>query len=421
MATINFFIRTTQKNKPANIRCRLRAGREVDIYGNTHIKVLPSNWNSRNETIKELVSFETREKFVRLKNILNEIILDKTTDDFNSSPEKEMNWLQYQIEKFHNPKKFQGIQTLFEFIDDFIEKAPTRLKRDGQPVCYKMQREYSRTFQLLKEFAQTNGFEPDFNDIDLDFYEEFLSFLQNKNLAANTIGKKIQTLKIFLNAATDRGLNHNLKFKNKFYAISEESDTVYLTVAELKKLWEYDLSNNQRLETVRDLFLIGCWTGCRYSDYKQINYQNIRGEYIFIEQQKTVNKVVIPVHPVVRDILEKYNGELPKVISNQKFNKYMKEVVKNVGINELIEKSITRGGLRLKKRCPKYELVSSHTARRSFATNLYKQGFPSRSIMKISGHKTEQAFLKYIRVTDQEHAELLMNFWKDNGVHMKIV
>lgn len=436
MATINYFIRTKQKKNPVNIRCRLRSGKDVDLYANTHIRVLPENWISRTESIKEVVGFETREKFVKLKGRLNDIILSQTNETFlNGSSVNSLNWLEYQIEKFHDPKKFDGVKSFFEFIEEFIEKAPARLQKNGKPVCYKMQREYSRTFHYLKEFAKHQGKEPDFIDIDLDFYNEFIDFLTHREkviklkngkekkvfgLSTNTVGKKIQTLKIFLNAATDKGLNQNLKFKTKFYAISEDSETIYLTTDDLNKLWEFDLSNNDKLERVRDLFLVGCWTGCRFGDYKQINPYNIRDGFIHIEQEKTGNRVIIPVHPVVNAIIEKYNGNLPKVISNQKFNEYLKVVAQKAGLNESIEKSITRGGLRVKKRYPKYDLVSSHTARRSFATNLYKQGFPSQSIMKITGHKTEQAFLRYIRVTPQEHADMLMNFWRDNGEHLKI-
>jgi site-specific recombinase XerD len=418
MATLKFFIRTTVKDKPANIRCRIRLGRDHDLYANTQIRVKAAQWSDKKEDIKEVVSIEVRDHFYKLKTHLNNAILRVTAEDLSKTYPNKQNWLEFQIDQFHNPQR--ELSTLFQFTQNFIDHAPTRLKKDGKPVCYKMIREYERTFFYMKEYASLRKKEPDFEDIDLNFYNDFMDFLTKKGLATNTIGKKIQTLKIFLNAATDQGLNKNLKFKSKFYAVTEEADTIYLNAVELNLLWELDLSGNDRLENVRDAFLVGCYTGCRFSDLKQITQQNIVGNMINMRQQKTGSKVVIPVHPVVSSILKKYDGETPKLVSNQKFNDYIKEVCLLAGLTEEVEKRSTKGGLTVIQRLPKYQMVASHTARRSFATNLYKKGFPSRSIMQVTGHKTEQAFLKYIRVTPEEHAEMLMNFWLDNGEHLKI-
>ena len=118
---------------------------------------------------------------------------------------------------------------------------------------------------------------------------------------------------------------------------------------------------------------------------------------------------------MVDKILEKYNGELPVSISNQKFNQYIKEVCKHAGLNSMVSKSITKGGIPRSKNYKKWELVSSHTARRSFATNLYNSGFPTISIMAVTGHKTEKAFLLYIRVTPEEHAKKLREHWQKNA------
>ena len=136
---------------------------------------------------------------------------------------------------------------------------------------------------------------------------------------------------------------------------------------------------------------------------------------ITIRQQKTDNPVKIPIHPVFRRIWDSYGGQLPLVISNQKFNDHIKTVCQRAGITETVLKSITRGGKRQTTAYEKWQLVSSHTARRSFATNLYRQGFPSIGIMSITGHKTETAFLKYIKVGKEEHAEMLLRHWQKSA------
>ena len=185
------------------------------------------------------------------------------------------------------------------------------------------------------------------------------------------------------------------------------------------KIYETDCKS-ERLNRVRDLFLIGAFTGLRFSDFTSITKDNILSSTIHIEQHKTGGKVAIPLHRVVLEIWRKYGEKLPQPISNQKFNNYIKEVCKLAGIDEMEQKNITRGGMRVRQTYKKYELVTSHTARRSFATNLYLSGFPAISIMQITGHRTEKAFMAYIRVTPEQHAELLREHWIKNNQYMKI-
>ncbi|MDA3818539.1 MAG: hypothetical protein PF486_14245 [Prolixibacteraceae bacterium] len=118
--------------------------------------------------------------------------------------------------------------------------------------------------------------------------------------------------------------------------------------------------------------------------------------------------------------MKKYENDLPRVLTNQKMNEYLKELRQLAGFDEPFYKKITIGGKRVTKKFKKWELLCTHTARRSFATNLYLAGFQAISIMKITGHQTEKAFLKYIKVTPEEHANKLLEFWQNQGVYLKI-
>jgi len=261
----------------------------------------------------------------------------------------------------------------------------------------------------------------DFDNIDLDFYYDFISFLEKKNLATNTIGHKITTLKTFLNAATERAINKNLAFKSsRFVAPKEESDQIYLTEKDINKIKNLDLSSNERLNKVQDIFIFSVNVGLRFGDVQKITKEMINFEKNFLEikQNKTANKIVIPLTIIALSILKKYNYSLPK-ISNQKFNNYIKEVGKLAEINDTITKEITKGGVKRIKRYKKYELIGHHTARRSFATNLYLKDVAIYTIMQITGHKTEKAFLKYIRLTPTEHATKLRNTLALNGEFMR--
>ncbi len=428
MLTAKYFIRPSKKtpDKKTSIYVRVSNGRKFDLTVKTGWEIYQHQFNNETQTLKQRVKFsENPKENLRIKQNwenklkgLRQIIEKEIT--FLSEPTKKD--LILIIDKYNFPKKYkEKPKTLFSFIQHFIDTAPNRInQRTNKPVSYKMIREYHATFGYLKEYAKQKG-EIDFKDIDLEFYEDFKTFLEKTGLALNTVGKKITVLKIFLNEATARGINNNLKYQSsRFRALTEESESIYLSIEELEKIQILDLTDKPRLEKVRDLFLVGCWTGLRFSDWHKVTPENIKNDFITLKQQKTGQGVVIPVHPIVNTILNKYNGELPKPITNQKFNEYLKEVARLADLKEGITKHITKGGKQETIFKNKWELVTTHTARRSFATNAYKQGIPSITIMKITGHRTETAFLKYIKVTPQEHAEIMRDIWLNSGTHLKV-
>jgi site-specific recombinase XerD len=315
--------------------------------------------------------------------------------------------------------KTEKEKSFFPFFENLINQSvnggrvqPT----SGKPYSKATIQVYKNTFRRLKEFQATRKRIIDFNTIDIDFYTDFTEYLSKRlNLATNTIGKDIKTIKTILNEATERGINTNLQFKSrKFSSTSEQTDSIYLSEIELSEIEDLDLSNNQRLNNVRDLFLVGCYTGLRFSDFSILKPDQMKNGFIEIkEQTKTGNPVVIPIHPVVSRITKKHNGELPRAITNQKFNDYLKEIgIMVQSLHTPFETTITKGGLKILKRLNKYELLTTHTARRSFATNEYLNGTPTITIMAITGHRTEKAFLRYIKLNPTDHAQLLKLHWE---------
>ena len=437
MVKLKFFIRTTKTGKnEASIRLRLTNGRQFNTTASIQKQIYPAFWNNKAGIVRQLVEFPDainfQSKLDALKSdVKNEfgLLIDKSK--LNNA------WLVSAIEKHYNPNKYlQEKTTLFGYIQNFIDNSDKRINaKTGNPVCYKMRREYEVTFDYLKLYAKEYG-EPDFVDIDLEFYQQFVDMLRNKRieiikkekkvtkkgLSTNTIGKKVQTLKIFLNTATEEGINHFHKYKSRnFKTLTEESDNIYLTKAELDQFYEFNFSDKQYLERVRDKFIVGCWTGVRYDDLQQITPDKIKGEFIELKQKKTGKKVVIPVHKVVQEILNKYDGNLPEPISNQKYNEYLKEAAKLAELNGVFIKTASKKGMSHEKKYLKHELISSHTARRSFCTNAYKDNIPTLAIMAISGHKTEQAFLKYIKADGKDHAEKVLEIWRQNAEHLSVV
>lgn len=338
----------------------------------------------------------------------------KTADKTNSD------WLLMVIDKFINPEKYNpkltkpDITNLFQFVKYFIETAPERKdKQTGRLLTYNNIQQYKATEKHLKAFAKSiKRKDFDFEEINQKFYDKFVKFLQEKDFTQNSVGKHIRILKLMLNEATIQGFNTSTYY-NTFHVFTEETDSVYLSEAELQQLKDKNLSDSPHLERVRDWFLLLAWTGCRFSDLTKIAKTDIKDGFITFRQQKTNNKVTIPLHPVVLEVLEKYNFSLPEEISNQKFNDYIKEACKLAELNSKEQITITRGGVLKTETLPKYELISSHTGRRSFATNMYKRGLPTLMIMSITGHKTEKSFLKYIKVKQEEHAQMMADKWKE--------
>ena len=411
MPSVRFTLRYKKKehfNKLQSIYVIYNFDSRKKILYATPYKTKLKYWNLKKYRIK---STDEKNKDI-INNGLNEIknSLEKyITECKYNKIEVTKELIKKFLDEYFNPTLKKNKNSLFEFIDEFIKKSKTRINhKTGKRISYKTIREYNRTFYYLKEYVKDRKITLDFENIDLNFYDDFLEYLQSLNLATNTIGHKILTLKTFLNDATDRNINTNLAFKtSKFKVLKESVKNVYLNDTELKQIFDYDFSKNKRLETVRDIFVFACNTGMRFSDIKEVNYDIIDKKYIINTQLKTGNTVSIPIFNVTKKILEKYNYELPKVISNQKFNEYIKEICRVVGIKEKVKKQQTKGGVKQVEILEKWQRVGTHTARRSFATNMYKKQVPSITIMQITGHKSEVSFLKYIQVTPKEHADLM--------------
>lgn len=353
---------------------------------------------------------------INLSNI--EVGIEKAYRSISEQLERQPNptELRDAIDQHLDRKPIPTAPDLIQFIEKFIEDSRSKINPiSGKVMASQTIKNYQTTLMHLRECLKKDR--PQFNQIDLNFYDRFNRFLsQNKGLSLNSVGKSIQTLKSFLRAAEEDGIEVNPSYRSKrFKTPSELTDQVYLNEKELNELFHLDLSQNKRLETVRDLFLVGAWTGLRFSDFTTIEREHIDGDRIRIRSKKTGGAVVIPLHPIVRAILTKYSGKfhnsLPPAISNQKMNSYLKEVTELVdSLHAPVMVSHTIGGKRKTEAKRKCDLVTTHTARRSFATNMYKMGSPTRSIMAITGHKTESSFRAYIRLDSDEHADIIQLF-----------
>jgi site-specific recombinase XerD len=417
--TINFNLRDYKPvSKPQSIRAVIR----IPVGGNkyeklvytTPYKVAPKNFNDETQRIKNVTDEGYRRDAVNhyLDTLYNDAQIYFAQTMTNKQGFTLANLKSYLDER-NNPKESDLKKYLIAYIESFISNAPQRKNETGVLISYRTIQKYNTTLKHLKEF-QESMYKRDleFKDIDISFYDRFTSYLTTKGMKPNSIGRYVATLKVFLNQATLEGLEVRQDYKHKtFRATKEKVESVYLNEDELLRLYEFDLSDNKRLEKVRDLFVLAAWTGgVRYSDYEKISKNNIIrdsiGNYdLYIIQQKTKEKIVIPLTDRAMKILEKYNGN-PTMISSQKLNDYIKEVCQLVGINDKIMITETKGGVKSSKIFEKWQLVASHTARRSFATNSILKGMDYETVANITGHKNMTTFKNYVKTTAKEKADI---------------
>jgi len=279
----------------------------------------------------------------------------------------------------HNKKSFK------DFLNYFIKNS----KNSKSEATV---RQYQSSIKTFLEFEKHLGIELQFTSFDMELYDSLITYYRNKRkYSNNTIGNRIKHLKSILNYAHKRGYIKDRIF-DSYTKPSSPTDDVYLTFEEYHKINELKL-DDEREDSIRDLFLVGCETGLRFEDYTNLKKDNFHNETLSIITRKTKQRVTMPISKLVNKILDKYNGVLPNFKSNPMFNKKIKEICKKAGINTKTTLNKDVNGIMVDVTKPKYKWVSSHTARRSFATNYYMETEAQiYDIMSITGHKTEKQF-----------------------------
>lgn len=409
MVNVNFNLRNPTA-LVSSLRIILRYD-NMRLYYPIKERIAIKHWDQKNQRAKK--SYEGQMEFNVRLNSVTTIIENAFRSYLNNNnqqiPTKED--LTHILNKCFGKSIVKDNQLLQVYIRQFIITASSRNnEKTGKPISKSTIQTYKTTLKHISEFEIFKKKVYSFSTIDLEFYDDFKDYLMNvAKLSTNAIGKNFQVLKAILNDATERGINSTTAYKSKrFKVIREESDSIYLTEKEINDFYSYDLTTNSRLETVRDLFVLGCNTGLRFSDYSNIKPQNITSAGdLQIRVAKTDEIITIPILPIVKEILYKYGDILPPAISNQKTNEYLKEIASKIPCFQTnVDKSITKAGRRITLTKQKWELISTHTARRSFATNYYLREFPTLTIMAITGHRTEKAFRKYIKIGQLEQVNL---------------
>jgi integrase len=406
---IRYFIQS--KKNPAPIYVRIREGRNIDVKARTKFIINPVEWSEAKEQPKNLKddSFKSlNESLINFKAELTTHLNKRNGEEIN------IDWLKNVINPPEQTETKKTIPTnLLDYFDIYIEKKKSEISQGLiKPSTIRLMNSVKK---LLERFQGEIGSDMLIKDINNDFRAEFDSYCKKELYAHNTILRRLKLIKTVCRDAEENGVevSKDLKyFKGRYTEVKSE----YLTFGELEKIEQTDFKNADYLDNAKDWLIISCYTGQRVSDFMKFDKSKIRIEkgkhLIEFAQIKTGKIMTLPLHPKVLKILKKRGGDFPRPISDQKYNLYIKEVCKSAGLNAKVSGSRNNPLTNHKESgiYMKWELVSSHIGRRSFASNFFGT-IPTSLLTSATGHSTETQFLAYIGKTDTQKAQQLADYF----------
>lgn len=443
MATVKFRIKNQPKDE-VSISVYLSVAKKDMFQCKTGFTINPKDWKStsKNKVVKKVghyiigVPKQNDETNKKLFNDLQELET-KLYKELNKSQSKgdliDRNWLQETINNTFNRKSKVEEGLLTNQVQHIIDNANTRpvVGRKELGISKSRINAYETFKKIVLDFQKYHKKPIYFIDINKKVVDKFRVWLLDEmRYGVNHAGKQLDILKTVCMDAMSLEIEVNPYVANikGFRKDRKDKYIEILSEEEIQKIRNKHLTKNYLINT-RKWLIIGCYIGQRGSDLLSITKDNIRysegNTYIDVTQDKTGKDVSVPVLPPIKYLIEK---DLPTKISTQKFNKYLKELCKECGIDEIKEGEKFNAKTKRKEfgEYPKYELITSHCCRRSFATNFYKK-IPTPVLIQITGHSTESLFLDYIaKPKDKdENAKLMLRLFnevqKDNPKKLKVV
>lgn len=408
MATIRFFLQS--QNAPANIYLYLSAGSGRFFKRKTGYIINPDQWSNATNLPKQ-----NDEEMKILKSRLSKLsdAIEKSLNELVAGGgEPSGEWLEDQIDIANGKKKSTDDERLINYIQRYIDYLPYKEFPNGKfgatrPTLTK----YNTLKKKIVEFEEYQKKKYYLRDVNPSFRNELVKYFREVDrLGGNTTGRYVKFLKTVCLDAQGNGFDVSPQLRN-VKGFTEKAAKIFLSFEELEKI-ENEHFTRDALDNAKDWLIIGCYIGQRVGDLLTLTSDSIVTraglEVIELVQEKTGKSVQIPIHDKVREILDKRNGNFPRPICDQKFNLHIKDICRQAGINQPVQggKLATIGKNTTRKQFgtfPKWELVTSHICRRSFASNFYGD-MPKALIMSITAHGTEQQFLQYIGKNTNDYA-----------------
>lgn len=381
MASVRFNLKRKQSVKPTAIVAIARWNGLMRKYY-TGESIEPQNWNNKKQEVKQSADLGINDV---LQSIKKRILIHVRTKEEFPIKVTEKKSRQQPTEKTEEPKGKNLIEAIKEY-QKVLENAGRAPKSIDS---------YGTLITQLKGFDKKKT---SVTSVDAKYLSDFQGYMMKKNYANSHIAKMVRILKTVLYYE-----KHIIEMGKQKIIPNKYPEQIFLTEDEIEKIANVDLRETPRLEKARDIWLMAYHTGQRYCDLSQIQIDS-KSENVKVTQEKGEQQVTIPVSDGLRKIFKKYPDGL-KIPTNQEVNRTIKHAAKKAGLTEIVKITHYRGGKSVIEENPKYELISCHTARRSFATNALLSGMSENVVMKFTGHKTTSEFSKYIRATANQIAE----------------
>ncbi len=412
MASTSLFLKDKKSTSKTRVICQLTDGRNVKLRLSTGVSVLVKNWSERNSNVKSTDN-EAVSKNIQLKDFKSKVLSIYNECVLNGKI-PTLEFIQHEL----TPKEIVNTNKIdfWETWDLFMEDKKITLAK-GTLRYLNSFKKHLEAFELsvlkLNKKSSSTGFY--FDTINARVLNKFQDYLyKTASLNTQTTAKHIKTFKMFLNWCFENKFTTAIDYKSFSPKHQPDQLKIILTKEDIEKIKKTDVTGKAYLNNVRELLILSTLTGFRYSDYAEIKPEHIRVaenglKSIMKVTTKTDAIVDVPLIPESEEIVNKIlKGEV-YAISNQKMNKYLKELCQLAGIDDKIEVIEYKGTLKVFKSMPKYSLISSHTGRRSYATHLILKNVPMDIIMQYTGHKDLRSFAKYVNIPKETNKEITRN------------
>lgn len=412
MATINYYLRDTKAKNKTSIMLHLSMGKKTVLA--TGKSIPPKYWRSAKQEVHG--SYTGGVEINKHLNTLKDDCLKAYERMLESNPNVSYSEIEASIREIVSGKKPTSAPDFLTAYDQFLKEKEQQVK----PLTLK---KYLTLRKLLTEFAEAKSYRLAFERINDSFDIAFRNFLsQDLGQVNDTISKYYDCLKVFLTWAVKNELYSGQGHKD-FEAPRSKKDIIFLTVDELMKLYNLE-GLSDRLAKVRDAFCFQCFTGQRFSDICELKWSDIKETvdgpewHLYQIKGNKPKKVVVPLFPPAIQILDRNKspntGPSSKVlptISNPKTNEYIKELCKLAGIDETTTTVQYSGKKRIERVEPKYNFISTHTARRTFVTLSLEKDMNPEAIMGITGHEDHRTLRGYMKITEKFKREQMSKAW----------
>jgi len=409
MANLHFYLKSGKENKYGQKSIVMRITYDsirTIIFLNKMIQ--PKFWNNNKQLVRAPTQRESENNHLDINDTIR-LYRNKADDAIRNAAEKNISLSDYYFKAWFSDihsGATKKVRDFYELFNDYIEA--NRAERAERTI-----KGYITVINFIKTFQAKTHFPVDIKNIDHAFMDALKKYaFTDRQIQHNYFAKIVSVLKSFLNWASERDIKVSAHF-SKFSFPEKEKAIIFLTLDELMNLYNYDFKN-ERLNNARDLYCFGCFTGLRVSDIMELKSEHIRENNIHKTIRKTKSNEIIPLNPYALEILRKHEGYPDKLlpsISSQKLNEYIKECCQIVGITEPVNIVKFYGSKTKEFTYQKWELITTHTARKTFLTNSIILGMNYMAARGIGGHKRDKDFNRYVKIAEDFKSKEMERTW----------